>query len=62
VGALLAVALLGQAMTLNLWVGGLLIGAGVLFSIYPIERFFARSRTGAHDHTLLPESSHEVES
>ena len=41
VGAVLSVALLGQQMTLNLWLGGLLIGGGVLLSLYPLERLRA---------------------
>lgn len=45
VGAVLSVALLGQEMTLNLWLGALLIGGGVLLSLYPVERLRARRQT-----------------
>ncbi len=38
VGTLLSVLLLGQQMTLNLWIGSILIAAGVLLSIYRSER------------------------
>lgn len=38
VGTLLSVLLLGQQMTLNLWIGSALIAAGVLLSIYRFER------------------------
>lgn len=38
VGAVLGVALLGQEITSALLLGGLLIGLGVLFSIYPLEK------------------------
>ncbi|MBC7814916.1 MAG: DMT family transporter, partial [Burkholderiales bacterium] len=48
VGAVLSVALLGQQMTLNLWLGGLLIGGAVLLSLYPLERLRAR-RLARHD-------------
>lgn len=42
VGALLSVLLLGQQMTLNLWIGGSCILIGVLFAIYPLERLWSR--------------------
>jgi drug/metabolite transporter (DMT)-like permease len=42
VGAVLGVILLGQEMTVNLWLGSILIGAGVLFSIYPLDKLLAR--------------------
>lgn len=38
VGTILSVMLLGQQMTANLWIGSLLIAAGVLLSIYRFER------------------------
>ncbi len=38
VGTLLSVALLNQQMTLDLWIGSGLIAAGVLLSIYRLER------------------------
>ena len=38
VGALLSVLLLKQQMTPNLWIGSVLIGSGVLLSIYRSER------------------------
>lgn len=44
VGAVLSVLLLGQQMTVNLWIGGGMILVGVLFSIYPVERLFIRRR------------------
>ncbi len=42
VGAVLGVILLGQEMTSNLLMGGLLIGIGVLLSIYPLEKLVDR--------------------
>ncbi|MBZ0284187.1 MAG: DMT family transporter [Anaerolineae bacterium] len=42
VGAVLGVILLGQEMTSNLLMGGLLIGIGVLLSIYPLEKIVDR--------------------
>jgi drug/metabolite transporter (DMT)-like permease len=45
VGALLGVVVLGQALTLNIWAGGLLIGGGVLFAIYPVESLRRRITT-----------------
>jgi drug/metabolite transporter (DMT)-like permease len=38
VGALLSVLFLGQRMTLNLWVGGLLVAIGVLLSLAPADK------------------------
>lgn len=48
VGAVLGVALLGQEITSALLTGGLLIGGGVLLSIYPVEKLLSmRQKTSA---------------
>ncbi len=44
VGTLLSVLLLNQQMTVNLWIGSVLIGGGLLLSIYRFER---RPRAGS---------------
>ncbi len=47
VGAFLGVLLLGQAMTSDLWIGGLMIAAGVLVSLYPPRRALVSDTQGA---------------
>lgn len=42
VGAILGVVILGQEMTSSLLIGGVLIGLGVLFSIYPLDKVVRR--------------------
>lgn len=47
VGAVLGVLLLNQEITAALWLGGLLIGLGVLLSAYPLEKLARRGITPA---------------
>lgn len=51
VGAVLGVLILGQEMTSNLLIGGVLIGMGVLLSIYPLEKLMGQNTASIAEKT-----------